>query len=253
MIVMFINPIILAAFLALSLQADPANMQETTPGVPDRQQTNPSMPDPQETTLTVFDLVQAPAAWTGHTGNDWDIAFRETWSVDPARPAITKNVDDWTPHNDSLSTLPPDSARNLFMSMVMQNADAVKRGYLADVFYEFVLLEPHAAGSGMTGFPAPDSMDAETRQLQGALIALADRHSQAGRRFNLEEQLLSVWFSETWLLDPATMEITREVRSITPVIWQRRKTTEGEAIDEPTTGYPVYYKNQLQPIFLRNP
>jgi hypothetical protein len=37
------------------------------------------------------------------------------------------------------------------------------------------------------------------------------------------------------------------------VIWQRRRTAEGEGIDDAETGLPVYYKNPLRRIELRQP
>jgi hypothetical protein len=43
------------------------------------------------------------------------------------------------------------------------------------------------------------------------------------------------------------------VRAITPVIWQRRQTEAGDPVNEADTGLPVYYKNQMQQINLRNP
>lgn len=205
----------------------------------------------QETGRDVFDVVALPSAWTGQTG--WEIHFRETWTIDRQRPAIRKIVENWIPRNDSLGQLSADSLKTLFTSLVRMNLAPGETTFRADMHYEFLLLDPHAAGSGITGFVSPDSMDRETRDLQKGLIGLLDRSSRTGSRFDLEEQLLSVWFRETWELDPTTREFTREVGSVTPVLWQRRQTSEGETIDEPGSGYPVYYKNRLQPFPLRNP
>ncbi|MGW8316408.1 MAG: hypothetical protein ACWGNV_12465, partial [Bacteroidales bacterium] len=99
----------------------------------------------------------------------------------------------------------------------------------------------------------PDSMDRNTRELQGAFIALLKNRTLNGNRYDWKQEMLSVEFLEQWSIDPATLEITRTVESVTPVIWQRRQTKEGEPVDEAGTGYPVYYKNSLRPVPLRNP
>jgi hypothetical protein len=49
------------------------------------------------------------------------------------------------------------------------------------------------------------------------------------------------------------MALDRQVNAITPVIWQRRRTVEGEPVNDAGTGWPVYYKNSLSRIELRNP
>ena len=107
--------------------------------------------------------------------------------------------------------------------------------------------------SGNIAFPEPDSMDSPTRQLQDQLIALVIARSNAGKRYRLSEQMLSVIFEEDWSINPTNLMVSKKVRAITPVIWQRRQTETGEPINEAETGLPVYYKLSLQPIPLRNP
>jgi len=96
-------------------------------------------------------------------------------------------------------------------------------------------------------------MDAATRSLQSELISFIKSCSSVGSWYDLPNQLLSVQFHEEWVIDPVTLQISKKVRGITPVIWQRRRTEAGESINDADTGLPVYYKNQLPPIQLRNP
>ena len=102
-------------------------------------------------------------------------------------------------------------------------------------------------------FSEPDSMDGPTRQLQDQLIALVNARSDAGERYRLPEQMLSVIFEEDWSINSTNLVVSKKVRAITPVIWQRRQTETGEPINEAETGFPVYYKIELQQISLRNP
>ena len=199
-----------------------------------------------------------PEQWRGwgpDTGVDrgWYLQFRERWTIDPDRPVIIKEVEEYRPFNDALPDIPPDSLRQRFASLVRAQAAGTEKLTFRNVTYEFVLLDPHLESSGNVSFPSPDSMDRETAELQRALISLIGRRSSAASGFDLEDQLLSVYFHEDWQVDPVSLEITRKVHAITPVIWQRRKTVQGEPVDEGDTGYPVYYKNRLERIQLRNP
>ena len=72
------------------------------------------------------------------------------------------------------------------------------------------------------------------------------------KRYDPDKQLLSVIFHEEWFMDPVSGQITKKVLGLTPVIWQRRLTTTGDPVNEAGTGKPVYYKNQLSRIELRN-
>lgn len=209
----------------------------------------------------IVDFVDIPGDWISGVDGDrnsgvdwgWYLRFRETWTIDPDRPVIIKEVEEYSPLNDSLPDVSPDSLLSRFTGLVRTQADGGEELIFTNVTYEFVLLDPHLQSSGNVPFPSPDSMDRETMALQQALISLVSRRSRAASGFDLKTQLLSVVFHEDWLLDPVTMEITRKVRAITPVIWQRRRTVQGEPVDEGGTGNPVYYKNRLERIELRNP
>ena len=125
--------------------------------------------------------------------------------------------------------------------------------HLRNVSYEFMLLDPHIRESAYIAFPEPDSMDSWTRKLQIDLISLIKPRDHSGYSYDYNEQLLSVIFHEKWFIDPLTLEITKRVQGITPVMWQRRRTNKGEPVNDTDTGLPVYYKNQLCRIDLRNP
>jgi len=214
-----------------------------------------------DTGFRIVDFVDLPGEWISgvdgdrNTGVDggWSLEFRETWYIDPERPSVVKEVEEYRPLNDAMPDLPPDSLRLRFASLVRAQATGTEKLTFRNVTYEFVLLDPHLESSGNVSFPSPDSMDRETMALQQELISLIGRRSSAASGFDLEEQLLSVYFHEEWQVDPVSLEITRKVDAITPVIWQRRKTVQGEPVDEGGTGYPVYYKNTLERIQLRNP
>ena len=124
---------------------------------------------------------------------------------------------------------------------------------IRNISYEFHLLDPHLVASGNRAFSEPDSLDGPTRQLQDQLIALVTARNTFEERYQLDQQLLSLIFHEDWSINPANLMVSKKVRAITPVIWQRRQTETGEPINEAETGLPVYYKIELKQIFLRNP
>jgi hypothetical protein len=206
-----------------------------------------------DSAFRVTDFVDVPGAWTGEADSGWYLEFREQWIIDPDRSMILKKVEDYRPFNKSLPDVSPDSLKALFASMIRKQFPAGGKISARGISYEFILLDPHLESSGNGFYPSPDSMDRGTKALQQALISLVRRRSQLGSMLDLEEQLLSVQFHEDWYLDPVSLKLTREVLAITPVIWQRRRTVQGEPVDEPDTGYPVYYKSLLERIGLRNP
>ena len=124
---------------------------------------------------------------------------------------------------------------------------------LTDISYEFALLDPHTPGSEDRDFDGPAHMDHSTRKLQQELISLVKGRSAALGRADLDELLLSFYFHETWFIDPVSLQVTKKVHGITPVLWQRRKTTTGVPVNDAESGLPVYYKNRLHRIELRNP
>lgn len=192
----------------------------------------------QEKAYHLVDFVEVKMEIPGGTDSLCTLKFLEEWTIDPQRPSVSKQVLD---HDSTCSELwasrPPGQA-------VIPNSK---------ISYEFHLLDPHLVASGNQAFPEPDSMDEPTRELQEALISIVDRHSEAGSRYRLSDQLLSVIFHETWSLDPSTLVISKKVRALTPVIWQRRQTDKGEPINEAGTERPVFFITELQQIPLRNP
>ena len=212
-----------------------------------------SQETPPDSGFRVIDYVDLPGAWSGEDEGEWYLWFRERWSIDPRRPAVTKTVDEYRPFNDAIQDASPDSLQQRFALLVGKQPVTDGKVVLKGITYEFVLLDPHLESSGNIAYPSADSMDAGTRTLQQALISLVRRRSYMASMFDLEDQLLSVHFHEDWYMDPVSLAITREVRALTPVIWQRRRTIQGDPVNDAETGYPVYYKNLLQRIELRNP
>ncbi len=152
------------------------------------------------------------------------LKFLEDWIIDPIHPSISKEVLEFD------GSLP-----------------------FRNISYEFHLLDPHLLSSGNKAFSEPDSMDGPTRKLQKELITLVTARGNIEERYQLEDQLLSVIFHEEWRQNPETLQVTKKVRAITPVIWQRRQTEAGDPVNEADTGLPVYYKIELQQLSLRNP
>ncbi len=172
----------------------------------------------------LVDHIEVSVAIPGGEDSLSTLRFLEEWIIDPKQASISKQVLEFD------GTTP-----------------------LRNISYEFHLLDPHLVASGNIAFPEPDSMDGPTRQLQEELIALITARDNFNKRYQPKDQLLSVIFHEEWSQDPETFKVTKRVRAITPVIWQRRQTEAGDPVNEAETGLPVYYKNQLQQINLRNP
>ena len=164
--------------------------------------------------------------------------FLENWAIDPTGPSVSKRVLDYD-----------TACSDLFNKLPLKNGSISIR----NISYEFRFLDPHLVASGNRAFPEPDSMDGPSRQLQQEMVSLVSLHGNAGKMYDLSDQLLSVVFHETWSVDPATFAVSKQVRAVTPMIWQRRQTESGEPINEASTGLPVYYKIALRQISLRNP
>jgi len=164
--------------------------------------------------------------------------FLEEWTILPREHTLRKQV------------LDQDSSCMARLMILPEKKGLIP---IRNISYEFHLLDPHLIASGNEAFSEPDSMDQSTRRLQGDLIALISELSHAEDRYPLEDQLLSVIFHEDWSLDPRSGEITKKVRGISPVVWQRRQTVNGDPVNDGETGLPVYYKNELDQIDLRNP
>lgn len=151
------------------------------------------------------------------------LEFQEEWVIDPAGASISKTVDSFSfPCSDSTITpnLPEGPIRIKNMS------------------FEFSFL---------------DLPEQRAKEIQKEFIALIHKRSSIPRAYDPEDQLLSIHFHENWSLDASHKVFTKKVLGITPVIWQRRQTAEGEAIPDGETGLPVFYKLELPRIDLRQP
>ena len=191
----------------------------------------------QEQVHQIIDFVELPAELNIPGDSACFIEFREQWTF-LAKGGLIKEV---TGIEFSCSreqkdiTLPSGTTR------------------IKDISYEFMLLDPHLVESLNRAFSGPDSMDIPTRTLQANLIELIQKRAPIDPRYDPRKQLLSVYFHEEWIIGPDSMEISKKVLGLTPVIWQRRQTAEGLSIDDGDSGLPVYYKTPLQKILLRHP
>ena len=212
----------------------------------------------QETRFRVIDMVDLASVFAGEESSGGEssggyLEFREEWIPDLQRPSLAKKVTHYVVVCPQDSMAAPEERLRRFGERIRLLPARDGKVQLTGIRYEFNLLDPHLEGSGSADFQVPDSMDRATRQLQQALIGMLTDRTPGGDRYDWQQQMLSVEFSERWRIDPATLEISKEVESVTPVIWQRRQTEEGEPLDEAGTGFPVYYKNRLRPVILRNP
>lgn len=191
----------------------------------------------QEGIYSITDFVEVPEE-LGHSGDSaCFIVFSEQWTFLDKR-SLTKEVasfDFECSREQKDLSLPPGITR------------------IREINYEFMLLDPHVAESQNKAFSEPDSMDQYARNLQADLIALIQKQAPINPRYDPQKQLLSVYFHEEWILDAESKGISKKVKAITPVIWQRRQTADGRGVDDGESGLPVYYKNPLEKIMLRQP
>jgi len=177
----------------------------------------------QEEVFQVVDQTDLPALLNKQLSDSCRMEFREQWTIDANRLSISKQVEEYLIHCavGSEDLLPAEAAIRL-----------------RDITYEFSFLDPHQADS---------------HRLQAAIIALIDVRYPVNKIYNMPTQLLSVFFHEDWVLEPAGGELRKKVTGITPVIWQKRQTEEGEPVNDGDTGLPVYFKLKLNRITLRQP
>ena len=191
----------------------------------------------QESSFEVVDLVDVPDIMTGERDPSWYLEFREEWAISPVKPEIQKTVRGYTVHDHQDPRADRDSLQSDFEQLLHYSIQARGTGRFREISSEFILMDPGDTTQG---------------DLQKELADLVDRHSALSNHYDLAEQLLSLHFHEEWTVDPDSFTITKRVTAITPVIWQQRKTTDGEPVDDPDTGLPVYYKMKLERIPLRN-
>jgi len=177
----------------------------------------------QERTFQMFQVMDLPREFNLNSSPSCKLEFQEEWIIDPTGSSISKTVSIFEfPCNDRTETviLPDGSTR------------------LRNISFEFSFLD------------LPEQM---AKEIQLAIIALVNNSYLLPEYYDPREQLLSVYFHEDWSMDEDPLVFSKKVKAITPVIWQRRQTAEGEPLLDAATGYPVYYKLKLERIELRQP
>jgi hypothetical protein len=180
----------------------------------------------QQSRYEVLDVIDLPPELNPKQNTSCRLEFQEQWVLNVANASISKEI-------NAYGISCTDSTENLSLP-----EGAVR---LKNISYEFSFLD------------LLDLLDQRARKLQEELIALINTKKPIPEIYDPREQLLSVYFHEEWVIDADHQVFTKRVKGITPVIWQRRQTTSGEAIHDAETGYPVYYKLKLHRIDLRQP
>lgn len=176
----------------------------------------------QATEYQVVDFIELPYELRSDPDSLCKIVFREEWNVNAADLSISKKVNSYE--------VP---CTNRIEEIVL----AKKSVRLREISYEFSFLDPH---------------NTPVKNLQDDIIALIDIRYPVNKIYNMPAQLLSVYFHEEWVVDPDSKEIIKKVKGLTPVIWQKRQTVDAEPINDPESGYPVYYRLKLKRIQLRS-
>ena len=182
-----------------------------------------SLATAQETVYQIVDFIDLPPELNFNRDTSCTMKFQEQWTFGAATFSVIKEVNEY-------EVSCADGSGD-----ISTTKGAVR---LRDISYEFSFLDPHHV---------------PIKNLQSDIIALINNHYPVIKIYNLPEQLLSIYFHEEWIFDPDNKEIKKKVKGITPVIWQRRQTADGEPIHDAETGFPVYYKLKLERIDLRNP
>lgn len=177
----------------------------------------------QEREYQIVDFIDLPYELRINPDSSCIMEFQEQWIVNAAGLSISKKINGYE--------VPCESR----IEEIMAAKESVR---LSNISYEFSFLDPH---------------NAPARDLQDDIIALIDIRYPVNKIYDMPAQLLSVYFHEEWVLDPDNQEIVKKVKGLTPVIWQKRQTADAEPIHDPDTGYPVYFKQNLKRIDLRNP
>jgi len=177
----------------------------------------------QERTFQMFQVMDLPREFNMNGSPSCKLEFQEEWIIDPLRSSISKTVNTFEVPCDDLSStvkLPEGTTR------------------LKNLSFEFSFLD------------LPEQM---AKEIQIAIIDLVNNSYPLPEYYDLQDQLLSVYFHEDWSMEEDSLVFSKKVKALTPVIWQRRQTTDGEPLLDPDTGYPVFYKLELERIDLRQP
>lgn len=177
----------------------------------------------QEATFQMHLAMDLPAEFNKNRSTSCSLEFQEEWIIDPARFSISKTVNafEFPCLDQTESVTLPDGANRL-----------------RNLTHEFSFLD------------LPEKM---AKEVQMEIIALISKRMSIPEAYDPPEQLLSIYFHEDWAIESGHRIFTKRVRAITPVIWQRRQTADGEPLLDPDTGYPVFYKLNLERIDLRQP
>lgn len=171
----------------------------------------------------IHEVMDLPAKLDPDGNLECTIEFHEEWNLRIPESSISKRV-------DSFRVSCADSSRTVF--------PAEGKLRIRDISYEFSFLDPNGE---------------VLRELQEAFIALISGRKPFPPIYQPKKQLLSVYFHEEWILDADRGQLQKHVSGITPVIWQMRQTVDGEPVLDGDTGYPVYYKQSMDRIQLRQP
>ena len=177
----------------------------------------------QERTFQMFQVMDMPREFNLNKSSACRLEFQEEWIIDPAGSYISKTVSTFEFPCDELNstaTLHEGTTR------------------LRNLSFEFSFLD------------LPEQM---AKEIQLAIIALVNNSYLLPEYYDPQEQLLSVYFHEDWSINDDPLVFSKKVRAISPVIWQRRQTADGEPLLDPDTGSPVFYKLKLERIDLRQP
>lgn len=177
----------------------------------------------QEKVYQLKDVMEMPQALHSRQSDSCLMEFVEQWTIDAAGLSISKNVNEYRiscAEGDPDITFSQDTRR------------------IRGISYEFFFLDPHHT---------------EIKELQTDIIALIENPFPVNKIYNMPAQLLSIYFHEEWMFESAQGKIRKKVKGITPVIWQKRQTTDGQPVNDGESGLPVYYTQKLQRIDLRQP
>jgi hypothetical protein len=179
----------------------------------------------------VIDLVDLPAEISPDKAPGCTVEFQEEWTLNSGTFSISKKVNEYM-----LSC--EDSSDLVF--------PAEGKLRLKQISYEFSFLDLQMDAGPLLREEAVKKLQADFIELISSRFPFSDLHKP-------HEELLSIYFHEEWILVADGHEIIKQVKGITPVIWQQRQTADGKAIHDAETGYPVYYKLKLGRIDLRQP
>ncbi len=180
----------------------------------------------QENVFEILDVTDLPPELNPERKDSCSLKFQEEWILNLSRSSISKVVHAYEiscKDSTDVPGLPEGELR------------------LKNLSYEFSFLDLR------------DALDHNAMKLQETMIALINNCYTIPEVYDPQEQLLSVYFHEDWVLEADYQAFRKTVKAITPVIWQKRQTAEGEALPDAETGYPVYYKLKLERIDLRQP